>query len=161
MTRSKLIFPTVLAAGALTVALGMTTRPLAAESSRLVAPAIPAGEVTVRLKDFTVSGPARVYAGRNTIRVINDGPLAHEVAFVRLAEGKTAEDLYSWFRAGMTGAAPGEFVGGTVALSAGGASTITEDLTPGRYLLLSFRPSSAAPDEPYVAQGTILELQVK
>ena len=165
MTRSTLMFPTTLAAGALTLALGLTPHAASAQPFRLVARtavlAPSTGEVTVRLKDFAFRGPAQLHAGKHVIRVINDGPQAREVVMVRLNDGKTAEDLYSWFRAGMQGEAPAQFVSGTVSLAPGGASTIAEEFSAGEYLLLSFRVSEAGQGEPEVAQGSILAMTVQ
>ncbi len=121
----------------------------------------PQSEVTIRLKDFAFDGPSQLHPGKHAIRVINDGPQNHEVVFVRLNEGKTAEDLFSWFRAGMVDVPPAHFVGGTVGLAPGGANTIVEDLSAGNYLLLCFLPNTAGHGEPHLAQGMILSMAVK
>lgn len=172
MTRTKLNLPTVLAASAVTLAIGFTTRPAAAQVSGAyefasVTPGtvqrvkgLPRREIEVRLRDFRLAGPARVYAGPQVVRLINDGPAAREAVLVQLAPGKSQADLASWFRAGMQGAAPGTFVGGTIALAPGGQQTIVAELARGAVLLLAYEPDQGERGEPHVVRGTILAMTV-
>ena len=161
MTRTRQILPTVLAASAVTLAIGFTSRPASAEALRgaTFAVAAESPEVTIRLRDFQVRGPARLRAGRQVIQVINDGATRQEFALVQLKAGKTAEDLYAWYRAGQIGEAPATFVGAMVTLSAGGAATVAPELVAGEYLLFAF--TSEQGDEPQVAEGTVLRLSVQ
>lgn len=49
---------------------------------------------TITLRDFTVDMSDTLPAGRNVYRVVDEDPAnPHEVAFVKLAPGKTAEDV--------------------------------------------------------------------
>jgi hypothetical protein len=171
MTRPNLL-PTVLAASAVSLALATPAQASSfaevqakAVARRLSEPGVEtraeAGpEVTVRLRNFTLKGPAKLHAGRHVLRVVNDGAEEREVVLVRLNDGKSAEDLYAWFRSGMHGEAPAVFVGGTVHIAPGGENVVAGDFAPGTWLLLSLKPHSGARGEPRVARGMILEMQV-
>jgi hypothetical protein len=113
----------------------------------VVVPAtLPPTEVTVKLFEwnFTVEGP--LFAGRRTIRVENVGQFDHNVAFVRLLEGKTVEQAVAWAES-PRGAAPYEPVGGSTRVERDRAVNITIDLMPGEYALLCtlYNPLSRKP----------------
>jgi len=93
---------------------------------------------TLTLNDFSFTWSAPPPAGMHDIRVVNAGPQSHEVLIVRLDAGKKAEDLVTWFGAGMKGPPPGEPIGGVTAIAPGGENVIKVNLTPGTYGLYCF-----------------------
>ena len=70
------------------------------------------GEAALRL----VSGEG----GPGTYRVVNDGPQMHELNVLKMAPGKTAEDVLAW-ETTPAGPPPFEAVGGMNAFSADGS----------------------------------------
>lgn len=121
----------------------------------------PEPDVVIRMTDyrFDVSGP--LLSGRQVIRVENVGVESHEVSMMKLAAGKTIEDLKAWISR-PTGALPtesGGIEGGGVTSLARGATAYFEiDLTPGEYVLLCF---VTAPDgRPHIDHGMIQQVTV-
>ena len=118
-----------------------------AESTELAAP----HEMHVVARDFAFDVPDTVPAGVTTIRLNNEGPDMHHFWIVKLAEGKTLDNLLAETRGdklpewavsvgGPNTPAPGEQ-----------ATPITLDLEPGNYAALCVIP---APDGiPHVAKG--------
>jgi hypothetical protein len=98
----------------------------------------PAPHFTLTLNDFSFNFSNPLPAGTHDIRVVNAGPQAHEVLFVRLDPGKKAGDLLTWFGAGMKGPPPGEPIGGTTGIAPNGENIIKVNLTPGEYALYCF-----------------------
>ena len=118
-----------------------------AETGELAAP----HEMHVVARDFAFDVPDTVPAGITTIRLKNEGPDLHHFWIVKLAEGKTLDNLLAETRGdklpdwavsvgGPNTPAPGEQ-----------ATPITLDLEPGNYAALCVIP---APDGiPHVAKG--------
>jgi plastocyanin len=95
---------------------------------------LPATPVTVRLTDYHIvlSGP--LHAGRQLVRVENDGLQRHHLSIMRFVGSTSLEELDKWD--GKSKPSPIETVsGGTTILDAGQASVVALDLQPGRYLL--------------------------
>jgi hypothetical protein len=53
----------------------------------------PASDLTVPLKDFHIALPQTVKSGEQTWKIVNQGPLPHEMALIRLKDGKTRADV--------------------------------------------------------------------
>jgi hypothetical protein len=92
----------------------------------------PSVQGTFTMKDFAFDIPARLPAGKATYKVVNLGPQMHELNVVKLAAGKTAEDVVAWLSA-PAGPPPFEDVGGINAFSADGSGYMTLNLQPGAY----------------------------
>jgi hypothetical protein len=118
----------------------------------------PEAEGEIRLKDFSFELPALV-AGTHTFRVINDGPLTHELQVVRLNDGATAQDYLAAFAPGAKGPPPGVMIGGPGAYSRGLEGYWTVTLTPGNYVLLCFVPDPAD-GKPHLMKGMVRELSI-
>lgn len=107
-------------------------------------------EMHVVARDFAFELPDTVPAGVTTIRLTNEGPDLHHFWIVKLAEGKTLDNLLAETR----GDAFPEWavsVGGPNTPVPGGNSQATIDLEPGNYAALCVIP---APDGiPHVAKG--------
>jgi uncharacterized cupredoxin-like copper-binding protein len=102
----------------------------------------PTADMTVNLKDFAVEMPAEVSAGKHTWEIKNQGPQLHEMAVIKLAAGKTMDDVGAWFQA-PSGPPPFESVGGMQALDPGKSGWVTFDLQPGNYVALCGVPDPA------------------
>lgn len=125
------------------------------ETSRQAAPE---PTVTITLVDYAFRMGAPLTAGRHLIRVENLGREPHEAGLVKLAPGKTLDDLQAWLR-GFEGPPPVSILGGVSALAANHEAYFEAELTPGDYVLLCF---VTAPDgRPHTEHGMIQEIQVE
>ena len=80
----------------------------------------------------------------------------HELQLLKLAPGRTAQDVLAWVRNGLTGPPPivGS-AGGGGALPPGGHMWVKLHLTPGKYVAVCFVPDDAAPHAPHAALGMV------
>ena len=84
------------------------------------------------------------------IRVDNMGAEPHEVGFLKLAPGKTVQDLEAWLK-NLDGPPPATSGGGVSSLAANATAYFEVDLTPGDYALFCL---VTAPDgRPHTATG--------
>jgi hypothetical protein len=119
----------------------------------------PRADARLTLDDYDFTFTPWLTRGRRTIRVENNGPQPHEATFVRLAPGKTAEDVLDWLEH-PEGPPPGETFGGTVALQRGQVNFVTAEFTPGEYALLCFVPDSGD-GKPHVAHGMVQQFTIE
>ena len=134
----------------------ITVTPATAHNASAVAAPMP--DVTVKLVDYGFESSKPLTAGKHVIRIENDGSQPHELVFVRLAPGKTVEQLAAWVEK-MDGPPPGEPLGGLASIHPGGYGFITADLTPGDYGFLCFIPD-AKDGKPHVQHGMIKEIRI-
>jgi uncharacterized cupredoxin-like copper-binding protein len=120
----------------------------------------PTADLTVRLKDFAFDLPESVPAGQMTIKVVNDGPEPHELNILRLADGKTLEDVTNFLSA-PDGPPPFIPVGGINGLDVGLSGYIEFDFQPGTYAAICNIPSPKAEGHPHFALGMIKEFTVE
>ncbi|HEX5872022.1 MAG TPA: hypothetical protein VFY65_16445 [Longimicrobium sp.] len=120
---------------------------------------MPAADVQVTLRDYSFDFAPELTAGRHTLRVTNAAAQPHEVFVVKLAPGKTAQDVLAWMQTEQ-GPPPALPVGGTTLLSTGQVNHITVDVEPGEYALLCFVPD-AKDGKPHVAHGMVRQLTVR
>jgi len=107
--------------------------------NRMVLEAAPEDATTFTMKDFAFEMPGTLPAGKATYKVVNAGPQPHELGVLKLAPGKTDEDVLAWDSA-PSGPPPFESVGGINAFSADGSGYMTLDLAPGEYLAVCHIP---------------------
>lgn len=119
----------------------------------------PVADVRMTLHDYSFAIDPEISAGRHTIQVANAAQQPHEVALMRLAPGKTPQDLLAWIER-QQGPPPATPLGGTSLLSAGEINQITADFEPGEYVLLCFVPD-AKDGRPHVAHGMVRQLTVR
>ncbi len=133
-------------------AKGMVTPFEVTAAPGAAAAAMPAPDVIVRMTEYgyTLSTPLK--AGRQTIRVINEGKQAHEVALARFAPGKGVPDLVAWEQGGAKGPPPGSLLGGTSPMEPGDTAQFTVALEPGDYVLACFVPD-AGDGKAHLAHG--------
>jgi uncharacterized cupredoxin-like copper-binding protein len=106
-------------------------------------PAAPAVQGTFTMRDFTFDVPDTLPAGPATYEVVNSGPQMHELNVLKLAPGKTAQDVVDWETA-PSGPPPFEAAGGMNAFSTGGSGYMTLDLQPGTYVAICNVPDPAS-----------------
>ena len=116
-----------------------------ARAMRVTAPTASAGErpadLTMTLDDYSFTLSKPLSAGKHTVRVENAAGQPHEVEIVRLAPGKTLDDLGAWM-ANPQGPPPASLVGGVTAIAPGVTNTFEVELGAGRYALLCFVPDA-------------------
>ncbi|HEX2206842.1 MAG TPA: hypothetical protein VHG93_04115 [Longimicrobium sp.] len=120
------------------------------------------GEADVRmtLRDYAFDIQPELTAGRHTIHVTNAAAQPHEFVLMRLAPGKSPQDVLAWMQAGMQGQPPAMPIGGTSFLSTGESNQLTMDFEPGEYALFCFVPD-AKDGAPHVAHGMVRQISVR
>jgi hypothetical protein len=117
-----------------------------------------AGEVT--LHDFRIDMPQN-YSGRATYRVVNQGVQLHEAIFLRLAPGKTVDDVKAFFGQHQpSGPPPAMPSGGVQGLSRGGVNYHHPDLPAGEYVVMCFIPDPGS-GKPHFELGMITTVTVR
>ncbi|MCL5997190.1 MAG: hypothetical protein M1546_14215 [Chloroflexi bacterium] len=99
----------------------------------------PKADVTITLKDFQFEISGQLKAGKQVVKVTNAGPQPHEIALIKLATGKTLDDVAA-FMAKPEGQPPYEDAGGMQGLSIGRSAWVTLDLEAGNYVALCHIP---------------------
>lgn len=142
------------------LALGMirffeVTEPAAAVAQPDLAP-----DLVVHLRDFGYDIPSEVDSGQQLWEVVNDGPQPHEMALMKISEGKTMDDVMAYLQSeNPEGAPPAEEVGGAQAMATGYSAFVKLDLTPGQYVALCLVPDPET-GQPHVALGMITSFTV-
>jgi len=132
---------------------GLTVTP----STGPAAPA-PASDVTVTAVDFAFAFSTPLTAGHHVIKFQNDGQQPHELELVKLAPGKTLDDLAKWGQT-FEGPLPGTSLGGAAPMSPGQVAYIPLDLTPGDYVALCF-VLDPAKHMPHLAEGMVTSFTI-
>lgn len=114
----------------------------------------PKADAVAKLVDYGIDIPAVVKAGKQTWQVRNDGQEAHEMAMLKLAPGKTLDDVNAYM-AKPEGAPPFAFAGGAQGVGKGLSSYVAFDLTPGDYVLVCFIPSPTHQGQPHAMLGMV------
>jgi hypothetical protein len=110
------------------------------------------GDVVISLSDYAFAVSKPITAGQHTLRVENTAAQSHEVELVKLAPGKTVQDLLMWMDHPQ-GPPPGNALGGIAGEAHGMAESFTYDFAPGNYALVCFLPG---PDgKPHFMHGMI------
>lgn len=114
--------------------------------------------VTVIATDFGFEAPDRIPSGAVTIRLANQGEELHHAQLLRLAEGKTLEDLGAAMEQGTV---PDwvTFVGGPGLVAPGMETAATVELRPGLYFWACFIESSD--HVPHVAKGMVRPVEAE
>ena len=132
----------------------------------------PVPTATIRLVDHAFNPDSSLMkAGRHVIRVENDGGEPHDMNMMKLAQGRTVEDLQRFLnpeRARRPGekdepAPPlhelGSMVGGVAAMAPSMAAYFDAELTPGEYALFCM---VTAPDgRSHIEHGMIRQIRVQ
>jgi uncharacterized cupredoxin-like copper-binding protein len=140
------------------VAKGMI-KSLTVQPSQAATALEPKADLSVNMQDFVYDLPDSLPAGPLTIQVINNGPEAHEFNIMRLADGKTADDVLQYLGA-PDGPPPFIPVGGMNGLDKGLSGYAELNLTPGTYVAICNIPSPAAEGHPHFTLGMIKQFTV-
>ncbi len=119
----------------------------------------PQTDGTITLKDFAFGLPAQVAAGHHLWSVTNMGPQPHELSLLKLAPGKTFQDV-GRFMQKPSGAPPFQDAGGMGGLAAGKSGIVALDLTPGNYVALCFIPDPKS-GKPHFMLGMVASFSVR
>jgi plastocyanin len=120
--------------------------------------ALPAPDVTMTLSDYDFQLSTPLTAGKRVIRIENTAEQPHELVFIKLNAGKTAQDVADWAMK-MEGPPPGTPVPGASPMSKGISNTVVVDVTPGDYALICFVPD-AKDGRPHLAHGMLKQITV-
>ena len=114
--------------------------------------------VRIEARDFALTLPAHVPAGRIAFTLDNRGSEPHAVRFLRLADRHTFDDFVAWQKSGA--AIPAWLVpsGGIGTVAPGLTTDYVATLTAGSYVVLCASPS--ADGTPHVAKGMVAPLQI-
>ena len=120
----------------------------------------PTADLTMTLADYAFTTSGALKGGHHVIKVTNKGPQSHEVAVIRIAPGKTLEDIDKSIYGPPGTAVPGNALGGIAGLAPGNSAYFEVDLTPGNYALACFVPDSKD-GKPHIAHGMVKEFKVE
>lgn len=124
----------------------------------------PKSDGTIVLGDF-VFEPPKNFNGRGTFAVENQGNQVHEMAYFKIAEGKTLDDVKAYILTPPgtpppPGPPPFAEGGGIVGLSHGQENWLDFDLAAGDYAMFCFFPDPTKGDLPHAIEGMIKEFTV-
>lgn len=136
----------------------MATMEVVKGNDQASAPEIKA-DATVKLVDFSFALPAEIKAGPQVWKVVNEGKQVHEIAIIKLAEGKTMEDVANFMQS-MAGEPPFADAGGLQAIDPGDAGWINLNLQPGNYVAMCHVPDPAT-GHAHMEMGMIMPFTVK
>ncbi len=119
----------------------------------------PIAQATVKLLDFSFVLPSDIKAGKQTWKVVNEGEQVHEINLMKLAEGKTMDDLMAWMSK-PEGPPPFANAGGFNGIDPKQTGWMELDLTPGSYIAICHVPDSAT-GKAHSELGMMLPFEVK
>jgi uncharacterized cupredoxin-like copper-binding protein len=138
-------------------AKGMAAPLTVVASSTPSAPAPAAGD-TLTLDDYSFEIASPITSGTTTFLVRNVAKQPHEVELIKLAPGKTPQDVLAWMQK-PNGPPPGNAMGGVAANTSDSPAYFTADITPGDYLLICFLPD-AKDGKPHFTHGMMQTIHV-
>ena len=99
-------------------------------------PYSPADDGTATLVEMSITLPAAIsHPGRHTLKVVNAGTTVHALDILRLAPGKTAQDVQTYLNApSPSGPPPFVLLGGVGGMHPGGTQWLLTNLAPGSYV---------------------------
>lgn len=121
-------------------------------------PAFPKADINLRLADYSFTFDKPLRAGRQNVQVTVAPGQPHEVVLIRLAPGKTAQDVAAWGEK-PAGPPPGEFAGGMAPMIGESPTQFSLDLKPGEYAMLCFVPDGKD-GKPHHMHGMIKQFKV-
>ncbi|HVB32322.1 MAG TPA: hypothetical protein VNE60_12400 [Gemmatimonadaceae bacterium] len=115
------------------------------------ATAAPTVDDSITLKDYGFQFARALTTGHHAFAVTNAAAQPHEVEIVKLAPGKTGEDLVEWVQ-NPQGPPPGVAIGGLAFEAPGVTGYFSADFTAGNYLFICFVPD-AKDGKPHFMHG--------
>lgn len=133
---------------------------VASSTSTGMAPA-PSTMAAITLKDMKFVSPDSLAAGTHTFKIHNDGPSEHMMVTVKLAKGKTYQDVLAFLKQGEKGQPPIDptTFGGFETMGPGQTAYLTQTFTPGTYVMLCF-VTDKKKNIPHVAEGMVKKITV-
>jgi hypothetical protein len=119
----------------------------------------PKADGIVKLLDFSYVLPAEIKAGQQIWQVINEGQQPHEIMIIKLAQGKSMDDIQAFMQAPQ-GAPPFSQLGGFQAIDPGASGWLNLDLTPGEYVAICHIPDPAT-GHAHSELGMVMPFSVK
>jgi hypothetical protein len=121
------------------------------------------GVTDATIDDTAITFPTENIGRNLTVKVTNTGSAVHSFTLVKVNDGKTLDDVKSYFDAffngqAPAGEAPGVIVGGISSINPGGIAYLEQALPPGHYGYVSTQGN--APDDDY-AKGLKGEFDIK
>jgi len=114
---------------------------------------LPEPDATLRLLEYGFVIDGVLEPGRRTLRVTNDGAVAHHVIMFRLHPGSTRDMFEQWLRRPTEDNMPAAVAGAMAEMSPGTEALLEMDLQPADYVLVCF---VAGRDEvPHLAKGMV------
>lgn len=135
------------------------SRSLIVTKSRKAAGSLPRGSNFVSLVDYNFKFEKPLVAGPQRLTVSTDAEQPHELTIIKLAPGKSAQDVLNWIEK-MQGAPPGNLAGGVAGLVKGKTVSVPLNLEAGNYILICFVPD-AKDGKPHFMHGMIQQVTVK
>ena len=121
--------------------------------------AAPTADAVVELLDFSFKLPEAVKAGKQTWAVTNKGQQLHEINLMKLAAGKTMDDVMAWVMQ-PAGTPPFMNVGGFQGINPGATGWMEIDLAAGEYIAICHIPDPAT-GKAHEELGMVLPFTVK
>jgi hypothetical protein len=134
-------------------------KPLTINAATSAKAAPPKADLTISMKDFHFELPAEIKAGKQVWKITNDGPQPHELQVLKLALGKTVDDMAVFFEKG-EGTPPFDTFGGMQGLNQGMSGWLNLDLQPGTYVAICYIPDPKT-GQPHFALGMLMPFTVK
>ncbi len=134
-------------------------KPLTVTASNAPKAVEPKAALSISMKDFHFEMPAEVKAGAQVWKVVNDGPQPHELQVLKLAAGKTVDDMAAFFEKG-DGPPPFETFGGMQGLNQGMSGWLNLDLPAGNYVAICYIPDPKT-GQPHFALGMLMPFAVR
>ena len=120
---------------------------------------LPAADVTMTLSDYDFSVSKPITSATRTIHVRNTAEQTHEVVFIKLNPGVTAQQFVAAMEKPQ-GPPPGAIVGGITGIDKGRTNDLSMTFTPGEYAMLCFVPD-AKDGKSHLAHGMMKQFSVK
>jgi plastocyanin len=116
-------------------------------------------EITYIARDFAFSGPDEIASGWVTAKLVNQGEDLHQIQFLKLPTGKTAQEFAAEITANHKRLPPWiQRRGGPNSVIPGEESSATVHLEPGEYVVICGIPDRRG--VPHVALGMLKTLRV-
>lgn len=124
--------------------------PLTVTAATGPAVAAPKPDITILLSDYTFLFDTPLTAGTHVFEVKDAASQPHELELIKLAPGKTMDDMMKWITK-PAGPPPASAVGGVATFSEGSVY-FTANITPGNYGLICF-VTDAKDGKPHYMHG--------
>ncbi len=119
----------------------------------------PTPTVTMTVADYSFTTDTALTAGRQMVKVVNNGPQSHEVIVIKLDSAKTLDDFMKFMET-YKGDLPAEPVGGIASVRPGTTNYFEVNLSPGEYVLICF-VSDSKDGKPHVSHGMLQRLTIQ